>query len=109
MRLLLTASVRLKPGCTNRRWKVDGRERRGLRPGLGADAVVTFLADKGAKLDARNKLGWTALMLAEGVFTSNTEKSWPSTAALLRKLMAERGLNPELYTQTAALQNVQSK
>ena len=71
----------------------------------GADTVVQFLADKGARVDARNKLGWTALMLAEGVFTSNTEKSWPSTAALLRKLMAERGLNPELYTQTAALQS----
>lgn len=70
----------------------------------GASTVVQFLVDRGARLDAKNKLGWTPLMLAEGVFSSNTEKSWPATAQLLRKLMAERGLNADLYTQAAARQ-----
>ena len=75
----------------------------------GANTVVQFLADKGARLDTRNRLGWTALMLTEGVFSSNTEKFWPSTAELLRKLMTERGLNPDGYTQKAARQESQSK
>jgi len=34
-------------------------------------------------------LGWTPLMVAEGVFVANTEKSWPDTATLLRELGAQ--------------------
>lgn len=75
----------------------------------GANTVVQFLVDKGSKLDARNKVGWTPLMLAEGVFSSNTEKSWPSTVELLRKLMTEHGLDPERYTQKAALETQQQQ
>jgi hypothetical protein len=40
-----------------------------------------------ARVDATNTLGWTPLMIAEGIFTSNTEKTFPETAALLRRLM----------------------
>src|SRR5262249_52099325 len=46
----------------------------------GANTVVQYLVDHGARLDVRNRIGWTPLMLAEGVFSSNTEKSWPDTA-----------------------------
>ena len=53
----------------------------------GANSVVQFLVDKGAAIDATNKLGWTPLMIAEGIFTSNSEKTFPNTAALLRRLM----------------------
>jgi ankyrin repeat protein len=67
----------------------------------GSNAIVQFLVDHGARLDARNKLGWTPLMCAEGVFVANTEKDWPETVALMRKLMAERGLNPDLYNQAS--------
>jgi ankyrin repeat protein len=52
----------------------------------GADSIVKFLVDHGARLDAKNKLGWTPLMVAQGVFVANTEKAWPSTIALLREL-----------------------
>ena len=52
----------------------------------GADSIVTFLVEKGARVDARNKLGWTPLMVAQGVFVANTEKAWPSTITLLRDL-----------------------
>jgi ankyrin repeat protein len=52
----------------------------------GADSIVRFLIENGAKVDVRNKLGWTPLMVAEGVFVANTEKHWPSTIALLRQL-----------------------
>jgi hypothetical protein len=61
----------------------------------GFNAIVSFLVEKGAKVDARNRLGWTPLMIAEGIFVANTEKDWPSTAAMLRQLMIERGLSIE--------------
>lgn len=52
----------------------------------GANSIVQFLVDKGAKVDAKNKLGWTPLAVAEGVFVANTEKHWPSSIELLRRL-----------------------
>jgi len=67
----------------------------------GANLVVKFLVDHGAKLDARNTLGWTPLMCAEGVFVANTEKDWPETVALINKLMREKGLNPDQYNQAS--------
>ena len=54
----------------------------------GADSIVKFLVEKGARVDARNKLGWTPLTVANGVFVANTEKRWPSTVALLQELEA---------------------
>ena len=56
----------------------------------GSNLIVQFLIDQGAQVDARNALGWTPLMVAEGVFVANTEKAWPETVALLRELEAER-------------------
>jgi len=58
----------------------------------GVNSVVTYLVEKGARLDARTVLGWTPLMVADHVFASNVERSWPETAALLRDLMKARGL-----------------
>lgn len=54
---------------------------------MGVNVIVEFLVEQGARLDARNGLGWTPLMVAEGVFVANTEKAWPETAALIRDLM----------------------
>jgi ankyrin repeat protein len=67
----------------------------------GSNAIVQFLVNHGARLDAKNTLGWTPLMCAEGVFVANTEKDWPDTVELLRKLMKEHGLNPDLYNQAS--------
>jgi len=67
----------------------------------GSNVIVQFLVDHGAKLDARNALGWTPLMCAEGVFVANTEKDWPQTEALIRKLMKERGMDPALHDQAS--------
>lgn len=58
----------------------------------GQNDVVKFLVDKGARLDAKNKIGWTPLMVAQGVMVANTQKSWPGTVELLKQLMAEHGL-----------------
>ena len=68
----------------------------------GANQIVQLLVEHGAKLDARNTVGWTPLMCAEGVFVANTEKDWPETVKLVTKLMKDRGLNPELYNQASA-------
>ena len=52
----------------------------------GADSIVKYLVEKGARVDAKNKLGWSPLIVAQGVFVANTEKAWPSTIALLKEL-----------------------
>ena len=59
----------------------------------GAVPVIQFLADKGARLDVANKKAWTPLLAAEGVvYASSGIRRYPEAAALIRKLMRERGL-----------------
>jgi uncharacterized protein len=65
-------------------------------------SLIRYLVDNGAKLDARNKLGWTPLMVAEGGQFGATVKEFPDAAALIRKLMAERGMDPEQYSKAGA-------
>jgi uncharacterized protein len=70
---------------------------------VGADSIIQFLADSGAKLDLKDKRGRTALDIANGVVgarlpnempmgPNRNPEVYPSTVALLRKLM---GLPPE--------------
>ena len=61
----------------------------------GANLVVQYLVDKGAKLEARDERGWTALTVANGINYSDFFKAQPPTADLIRKLMQERGLSTE--------------
>jgi len=49
----------------------------------GQPSIVKFLVDRGARVDAKTKLGWTPLMLAEGVFYANAKKEYPAAAAIL--------------------------
>ena len=56
---------------------------------MGSNLIVQHLIDRGADINARNTIGWTPLMVAEGVFVANTEKAWPETVALLRELGGE--------------------
>jgi uncharacterized protein len=59
----------------------------------GSIAMAKFLIEKGAKIDVRNKKGWTPLIVADGVeYTPNVLKRYPETAAFLRQVFAERGL-----------------
>lgn len=60
----------------------------------GVNAVVQFLVEKGANLTARTKLGWTPLMLTEGMYIGQTEKEVPEAAAFIRRLLQERGIDP---------------
>jgi ankyrin repeat protein len=54
----------------------------------GANSVVQFLFDKGAKLDVIAKDGRTPLRVADGVEYGNSFAAQPQTAVLLRKLGA---------------------
>jgi ankyrin repeat protein len=56
----------------------------------GANSIIEYLASKGADPAAKNDLGWTPLMVAQGVFVANTDKGWPSTVDLLKRLTAGR-------------------
>jgi ankyrin repeat protein len=55
----------------------------------GANDIVQFLYDHGAKLDVVDKKGWTPLVIAEGVFYPDVFKTEVQTAELLRKLGAK--------------------
>jgi ankyrin repeat protein len=58
----------------------------------GINIVVQYLVEHGARLDAKTSVGWTPLMIADSVFAANLERIHPETAALIRKLMQERGI-----------------
>jgi uncharacterized protein len=55
----------------------------------GANNIVQYLYDRGAKLDFVDKKGWTPLIIAEGIFYPDVFKTEVQTAALLRKLGAK--------------------
>ncbi len=57
----------------------------------GANTIITYLVEKGAKLDAKNKQGFTALDVANGKggLAGTTRDPKPATIALLQDLMAK--------------------
>jgi uncharacterized protein len=61
----------------------------------GANTIVKYLVERGAKLDVRSKQGWTPWTIANGVFYSLFFKEQRHTAAFLATLMAERGISTE--------------
>ena len=71
----------------------------------GANSVVQYLFDKGAKLDVADKAGRTPLAVADGVEYGNSFAAQPHTAVLLRKLGAKEipcpGLCPNLIPEEA--------
>ncbi len=75
----------------------------------GQITIVKYLIDHGAQVDAKTRLGWTPLMLAGGVFVSNTKKEFPEIATLLRKEMAARGLPVPEATNAALPEAASSK
>jgi ankyrin repeat protein len=71
----------------------------------GAVPVIQFLSDKGAQLDVANKKQWTPLLAAEGVvYASSGIRRYPEAAALIRRLMRERGVPiPEIERDGGAV------
>ncbi len=58
----------------------------------GATGAIQLLADAGAKLDARNRRGWTPLRVAAGIVRNSGVKLSPESVSLIKHLLAERGL-----------------
>jgi ankyrin repeat protein len=80
----------LELGVGDPRWS-------GSTPLIGAvvsdqPSIVQWLVDHGARVDEKTKLGWTPLLVAEGVFFANAKKEFPQAAAILRKAMTAQGL-----------------
>jgi len=72
----------------------------------GAVEVIQLLADRGARLDVVNKKGWMPVTAADGVeYTPAVLKRYPEAAALLRRLMAARGLPVPPSTQPGSVGN----
>jgi ankyrin repeat protein len=54
----------------------------------GQPSIVQWLVDHGARADDKTKLGWTPLLVAEGVFFANAKKEFPPAAAILKQALA---------------------
>lgn len=93
------------PDCTPRNYTGGGGSRN--LPGLvcgwtalhgaavrGADSIVQYLVDQGARLDVRDKAGQRPLEVAEFTSLNATSYVRESTARLLRRLMIQRNLLP---------------
>jgi ankyrin repeat protein len=68
----------------------------------GANAVIAYLVEKGAKLDAKNKQGFTPLDTASGKggLAGTTRDPKPATMALIKELMAKNsGPSARVNTQ----------
>ena len=85
---------RSRPWRGRQRGRRQRRDRTCTAPrGRGSNEIVQLLVDKGARLDVKDKKGWTPLGDAHLVYTPGMIlQSWPETEALLRKLMEARGL-----------------
>ena len=46
-------------------------------------SIVQYLVDRGANLEAKTDSGWTPLMMARGVFLTNTGREFPAAEAIL--------------------------
>jgi cytohesin len=58
-------------------------------------SIIRYLVEQGARLDVKNRVGWTPLMVATEVFVSNTRKEWPPSLAVIKELMAAHGLHEQ--------------
>lgn len=56
----------------------------------GQPGIVKFLVERGANVDAKTKLGWTPLDMAQGVFFANAKKEFPAAAEILKQAMKEK-------------------
>ena len=69
-------------------------------------AIIEFLVENGGKLDVKNRLGWTPLMVAEGLLAGATSKHSPLAEAAIRRLLVEQGIDPTSQSQRRASPNV---
>jgi ankyrin repeat protein len=81
---------------------VNGANADGLTPMhgaayMGSNLLTQFLFDHGARLDVRNRRGWTPYFIAQGIYIGGTFIARKETGELLRKLGADIHLGVELW------------
>lgn len=52
--------------------------------------ILQYLVDQGADLNAKNRLGWTPLMISKGIFMANSKKEFPIAAKILEKALQQK-------------------
>ena len=65
---------------------LHGATYRGL---AGSNGLIQFLVDKGARINVKNKRGWTPVTLAEGIYNNGSNTRNPDALALLMRLGGE--------------------
>jgi ankyrin repeat protein len=55
-------------------------------------SIVKYLIEQGAEVDAKNRLGWTPLSIAGGLYIANAHKTSPGSAEILREALAAQGV-----------------
>jgi ankyrin repeat protein len=55
----------------------------------GTELLIQFLVDHGAKINVKNKHGWTPLIIVEGLYFTATNTASETGTSLLRRLGAE--------------------
>jgi hypothetical protein len=80
-------------------WRGDAADDRGAIPQRREPQSATCArgqrGERGARLDVKNKRGWTPLTIAEGVeYTPDIFKRYPETAAAIRQMMSARADDP---------------
>jgi ankyrin repeat protein len=64
---------------------------------MGSNLLTQFLFDHGARLDVRNRRGWTPYFITQGIYIGGTFIAREETGELLRKLGADIHLGVELW------------
>jgi len=56
------------------------------------NSILEYIISKGAKLDAKNQIGWTPYMMTKGIFLANAFKEFPEEAKILEDAMKKQGI-----------------
>ena len=52
-------------------------------------SIVAYLVEQGAKVNVKNELGWTPLLMSRGVFLANAKKEFPEIEKILMQALKD--------------------
>jgi hypothetical protein len=53
-------------------------------------SIVRLMVERGADVEAKNRLGWTPMMITKGIFMANSKKEFPVAAQILEEAIAKK-------------------